>query len=134
LDRRISSSGSRKIRAHPIVIGAVQQLAAGILCIPITLLAPHREIVLSFRSVAALVYLVIFGSIVACSAYIYALDRLPEAIASSYPCINAVVAMWLGWLFFREPFGLREAAAMAIIFAGVAVVKSQTGRAPARRL
>jgi drug/metabolite transporter (DMT)-like permease len=117
----------QKIRAHPIVIGAVQQLAAGILYIPITLFVPHPAIVLSSRSVLALVYLVIFGSIVAYSAYIFAMDRLPVAIASSYPYINAVVAMWLGWLFFSEPFGLRETAAMAIIFAGLAVVKSRSG-------
>lgn len=57
------------------------------------------------------------------SAYAYALDRLPVAILSIYPYINAVVAVALGWLFYREPFGLREATAMAVIFAGVAVVK-----------
>jgi drug/metabolite transporter (DMT)-like permease len=34
-----------------------------------------------------------------------------------------VVAVTLGWLFYREPFGWRETAAMAIIFIGVAVVK-----------
>jgi drug/metabolite transporter (DMT)-like permease len=34
-----------------------------------------------------------------------------------------VVAVFLGWLFYREPFGPRELLAMAIIFAGVAVVK-----------
>ena len=45
------------------------------------------------------------------------------AILSIYPYINAVVAVALGWLFYREPFGLREATAMAVIFAGVAVVK-----------
>ena len=73
--------------------------------------------------VGALFYLVCFGSIVGYSAYAYALDRLPVAILSIYPYINAVVAVALGWLFYREPFGLREATAMAVIFAGVAVVK-----------
>jgi len=48
------------------------------------------------------------------------MDRLPVSI---YPYINAVVAVFLGWLFFREPAGPREIAAMLIIFAGVAVVK-----------
>jgi drug/metabolite transporter (DMT)-like permease len=37
--------------------------------------------------------------------------------------VNPVVAVILGWLFYREAFGLREAVAMAIIFAGVAIVK-----------
>jgi drug/metabolite transporter (DMT)-like permease len=51
------------------------------------------------------------------------MDRLPVAIVSVYPYVNAVVAVALGWLFYREPFGMREALAMAIIFAGVAIVK-----------
>jgi drug/metabolite transporter (DMT)-like permease len=116
----------QRIEAHPIVIGAVQQLAAGILYVFVTLLTPHGPVVFSQRSVLALIYLVIFGSIVGYSAYIFALDRLPVAIASSYPYVNAVVAMGVGWLFFREPFGWRETAAMCVIFAGVAVVKWQT--------
>lgn len=108
---------------HPIVIGAVQQLAAGLSFLP--LLAAFREhpVHWSTRGVLAILYLVIFGSIVGYSAYIYALDRLPVAVASIYPYVNAVVAVTLGWLFYREPFGAREAAAMAIIFVGVALVK-----------
>jgi drug/metabolite transporter (DMT)-like permease len=51
------------------------------------------------------------------------MDRLPVAIVSIYPYVNAVVAVALGWLFYREPFGRREALAMAIIFVGVAIVK-----------
>jgi drug/metabolite transporter (DMT)-like permease len=66
---------------------------------------------------------VCFGSIVGYSAYAYALDRLPVAILSVYPYVNAIVAVGLGWLFYREPFGVREAVAMVVIFAGVAVVK-----------
>jgi drug/metabolite transporter (DMT)-like permease len=114
------------IKAHPIVIGAIQQLAAGLLYIPVVLFVPERAIVFSQRSVLAMLYLVVFGSIVGYSAYIYAMDRLPVAIVSVYPYINAVVAMGVGWLFFREPFGWRELAAMLIIFFGVAVIKWQS--------
>ncbi len=108
---------------HPIVIGAVQQLAGGLAFLPLTLLFPEHPVHWSARGVAAILYLVVFGSIVGYSAYIYALDRLPVAIVSVYPYVNSVVAVTLGWLFYREPFGLREAAAMAVIFAGVAIVK-----------
>jgi drug/metabolite transporter (DMT)-like permease len=45
---------------------------------------------------------------------------------SIYPYVNAVVAVALGWLFYREPFGWRETAAMLVIFLGVALVKWQT--------
>ena len=71
----------------------------------------------------AILYLITFGSLVGYSAYVYVMDKLPVAIVSIYPYVNAVVAVALGWLFYREPFGWRETAAMLIIFAGVAVVK-----------
>ena len=109
--------------AHPIVIGAVQQLAAGLAFLPLTLLFHEHPVHWSLRGAAAILYLVMFGSIVGYSAYIFALDRLPVAIVSIYPYVNSVVAVSLGWLFYREPFGLREAAAMAVIFSGVALVK-----------
>jgi drug/metabolite transporter (DMT)-like permease len=115
-------------KAHPIVTGAVQQLAAGIVYVPVALLTSLHSISWSPRSALAVAYLVIFGSIVGYSAFIFSMDRLPVAIASVYPYFNTVVAMGLGWLFFREPFGLRETAAMLIIFSGVAIVKWQTGK------
>ena len=74
-------------------------------------------------------YLVIFGSIVGYSAFAFAMARLPVAIVSIYPYVNSVVAVALGWLFYREPFGARELGAMVIIFAGVTIVKWQTSRA-----
>jgi drug/metabolite transporter (DMT)-like permease len=109
-------------RVHPIVSGAVQQLAAGLACAPWALIA-GGDIHWSARGVGALVYLVIFGSIVGYSAFIYSMDRLPVAIASLYNYVNPVVAVLLGYLVYREPFGLREAVAMLIIFIGVAAVK-----------
>jgi drug/metabolite transporter (DMT)-like permease len=108
---------------HPMVIGAVQQLAAGLSFLPLVLLIHEHPVYWSSRGVLALLYLVMFGSIVGYSAYIFALDRLPVAIVSIYPYVNSVVAVTLGWLFYREAFGVREAVAMAIIFTGVALVK-----------
>jgi drug/metabolite transporter (DMT)-like permease len=113
-------------RVHPVLIGAVQQLAAGLAFLPPALLVHEHPVHWSARGVAALLYLVLFGSIVGYSAYVYAMDKLPVAVVSIYPYVNAVVAVTLGWVFYREPFGTREAAAMAIIFAGVAVVKYTT--------
>jgi drug/metabolite transporter (DMT)-like permease len=110
-------------KAHPVVAGGVQQMAVGIAMIPMALLYPHGAIQWSARGVGAILYLITFGSLVGYSAFVYCMDRLPVAIVSIYPYVNSVVAVTLGWLFYREPFGLREMAAMAIIFAGVAAVK-----------
>jgi drug/metabolite transporter (DMT)-like permease len=104
---------------------------------PFAFLLPHEPIHWSTRGVSALLYLVCFGSLVGYSAYVYAMDKLPVAIVSIYPYVNAIVAVGLGWLFYREHFGAREAVSMLIIFAAVWAVKRysqhpmKSGRAPA---
>jgi drug/metabolite transporter (DMT)-like permease len=111
----------------------VQQLAAGLAFVPLTLVVPESPIHWTTRGVIALLYLVVFGSIVGYSAYIYALDKLPVPVVSIYTYVNPVVAVSLGWLFYREPFGQRELIAMLVIFAGVALVK-KFSQEPARQL
>ena len=110
-------------KAHPVVSGAVQQLATGLaFAIPALLARPHPSS-WSTRSIGAVAYLVVFGSIVGYSAYIFVLDRLPISVVSLYNYINPIIAVFLGWIFFREHFGVQEVIAMLIIFAGVALVK-----------
>ncbi len=121
-------------KAHPVIAGGVQQMAAGLAMIPIALGAGDMTIHWSTRGVSAMVYLIVFGSLVGYSAFVYAMDKLPVAIVSVYPYVNAVVAVALGWLFYREPFGWRETGAMVIIFAGVAVVKRYSQTPSARVL
>jgi len=113
-------------KAHPVVAGAVHQLAAGLALALPALVSREHPVDWTFRGVAAILYLVFFGSIVGYSSYAYALDRLPVAMVSIYPYVTAVVAVALGWLFYREPFGMREALAMLVIFAGVTIVKWHT--------
>jgi len=55
-----------------------------------------------WQSWAAIGYLVLFGSIVAFIAYIYALQRLPTEQVSVYAYVNPIVAVLLGWLIFSE--------------------------------
>ena len=111
---------------HPIVSGGVQQLATGLVFLIPALLGPVQTGPLTIPSVAAVAYLITFGSIIGYSAYIYAMSELPVSVVSIYNYVNPVVAVSLGWLFYREPFGWRETAAMAIIFAGVFIVKRST--------
>jgi drug/metabolite transporter (DMT)-like permease len=66
---------------------------------------------------------VTFGSVIGYSAYLYVLDKLPVSVVSTYNYVNPVVAVFLGWLFYRERIGIRELLAMLVIFAGVALVK-----------
>jgi drug/metabolite transporter (DMT)-like permease len=110
-------------KTHPVVSGAVQQLATGLAFLGPALFTKTQPIHWTFRGAAAIAYLIVFGSIVGYSAYIYVLDKLPVSVVSIYNYVNPVVAVALGWLFYREHVGLRELAAMLIVFAGVALVK-----------
>ncbi|MBC7926516.1 MAG: EamA family transporter [Bryobacteraceae bacterium] len=118
----------QKTTVHPAVTGAVQQLATGLVYLPLALIVPEHPTQWSTRGNLALAWLIVFGSIVAFSAFIYALDHLPIAIVTTYNYVNPVVAVFLGWVFYREPFGGRELVAMLFVFAGVALVKYFTGK------
>jgi len=108
---------------HPVVSGAIQQLAAGATyCFASLILRPGLGNWNS-KGILAMLYPIVFGSIIGYSAYMIALDRLPVAVVSIFTYVNPVVAVFLGWIVYREPFGLREATAMLIIFIGVWLVK-----------
>ena len=55
-----------------------------------------------WQSWSAIGYLVLFGSLIAFVAYLYALQHLPTEQVSLYAYINPIVAVWLGWLLFDE--------------------------------
>jgi len=117
-----------KTTAHPFMTGAIQQLATGLAFAPFALMEHlHHPVVFEPRATWALVYLITFGAIVGYSSYIYALNHLPVAIVSIYSYVNPVVAVALGWLFYREPFGIRETIGMLVIFLGVGLVKRFSG-------
>jgi len=106
-----------------LVRGAVQQLAAGLaVFLPASMFEkmPHA---VGTRPTLAVAYLVVFGSFIGFTSFIYAMSKLPVAIVSIYTFANPVVAVFLGWLFYREHFGWRELIAMFIIFAGIAIVR-----------
>ena len=83
---------------------------------------------ISTRSWLALLHLIVFGSIVAFSAYIWLLRTVRPAAAGTYAYVNPVVALFLGWWLADEAFTLPMLAGTVIIVAGVVLV--QRGRAP----
>jgi drug/metabolite transporter (DMT)-like permease len=119
---------NRRVEAHPFVLAGVQQMATGIAFILPALLEPQHA-TWTPRATGAVLYLAIFGGIVGYGCYMTALSRLPLAIVSIYTYVNPVVAVFLGWLAYREPFGWREALAMAVIFLGVWLVRRASAAA-----
>ncbi len=75
---------------------------------------------ISTRSALAFLYLVVFGSIIAFSAYAYLLRAARPAVAATYAFVNPVVAVLLGWLFAGESLTWRVAVASVLILAAVA--------------
>jgi drug/metabolite transporter (DMT)-like permease len=121
----------KRVHTHsqPFVSGAVQQLAAGLAVSIPAILFEQVPRAITARSLVAIAYLVVFGSIVGFSAFIYSMAELPVAMVSIYTFVNPAVAVSLGWLFFREPFGYRELVGMTIIFAGIILVRwSETNK------
>lgn len=115
-------------KAHPVVSSAVQQLATGVMFLVPALVFKTAPLRWSPRGIGAMLYLVMFGSIIGYSAYIYVLNALPVSVISIYNYINPIIAVLLGWLIYREQIGPRELIAMVVIFSGVAIVKRQSGR------
>jgi drug/metabolite transporter (DMT)-like permease len=112
-----------RTQTAPFLNGAVQQFAAGLAVgVPAFFLEPFPHAV-STRSQLAVAYLVVFGSIVGFTSFIYSMARLPVALVSIYTFVNPIVAVFLGWLLLHERFGYREWIAMAIIFMGIALVR-----------
>jgi len=77
---------------------------------------------LSLRSFLGFLYLIVFGSIVAFSAYIWLLRVSTPARVSTYAYVNPVVAVLLGWAFANEALTLRMLIAAAVIVSGVALI------------
>jgi drug/metabolite transporter (DMT)-like permease len=76
------------------------------------------------RGIGAIVYLIICGSIIGYTAYIYILSRAPAAKVSTYAYVNPVVAVFLGWLVLHEKIDAFILAGSAIVIASVIVVTS----------
>jgi drug/metabolite transporter (DMT)-like permease len=80
----------------------------------------------SMRSVGAFVYLIVFGSIVAFTAYTWLLANVPVSTVATYAYVNPVVAVALGAIFYSEEIGPRTViAAVLIIGAVVAMVSGR---------
>jgi drug/metabolite transporter (DMT)-like permease len=78
----------------------------------------------------ALLYLIVLGSIVAFSAYMYLLKNVRPAAATSYAYVNPAVAVLLGITFAGETIGAAECLAMAVIISAVVLISVPQWRKP----
>ena len=110
----------------PIVFAALQMLAASAAMLVMSLMkgdfATFSLGNVTMRSALSFVYLVIAGSIIGYTAYVYLLGVVSAAKAATYAYVNPVIAVLLGWAFAGEPLTLRTVIAAAVILGGVAII------------
>ena len=84
------------------------------------------HVVWTTRGIAAVAYLIVGGSLIGYTAYIYILGHAPTAKVSTYAYVNPVVAVFLGWLVLHEKIDGYILAGSAIIIASVILVTSSS--------
>ena len=115
----------------PLMSSGLQMLAGGIIVgvVGLSTGEAHR-FTATPRTLTALLYLTLFGSVLGYTAFVYAVTTIRTTSLSLYAYINPVVAVILGWAILHEPLTTTAVVAMTVILAGLAL--SQSGRATAR--
>jgi drug/metabolite transporter (DMT)-like permease len=105
---------------------ALEMMSASVVLIAIAIgrgeLASWRPSQVTLPSALAMVYLIVFGSMVAFSAYAWLLQVCPPARVATYAYVNPVVALALGALMKHEPINLLTIEATIIILGAVALL------------
>ena len=110
----------------PFLSTAMQMLGGGVALLLVSVLLGEPwtfdASTVSLRSVLGLLYLTVFGSIIAFSAYIWLLQHSTPTRVSTYAYVNPVIAVVLGWALAGEALTARVGVAAAIIVSGVALI------------
>lgn len=118
-----------KVDVHPLMGSAVQMLIAGIFLSVIGIsIGELPRLSFEINGVLSLAYLIIMGSIVGYTSYLYVIAKLPLSFVSTYTYINPVIALFLGWIILDEKLNFQIAIAAAVIIAGVFIVKQGAAR------
>lgn len=114
----------------PFMTAASQMICGGVIIVLVGLATGERfGAAPTAMGTLALAYLVVFGSIVAFTAYVWLLHNVRPALASSYAYINPPIAVLFGALAGGERFTPHDLGAMAMILIGVIVITLAKARA-----
>ncbi|WP_394847786.1 EamA family transporter [Pendulispora brunnea] len=120
LTRKLPLAPGMMAAATQMIVGGVAQLAAGFALGERLPEAPLSE--LPHHAVLALVYLVIFGSLVAFSAYTYLIRHAPASVATSYAYVNPLVGVAFGIVIGHERVGVSTPVAALLVVLGVVFI------------
>lgn len=126
-----------KTKAPGSTFAAMQMLAGGLLLwtVGLGLGEGSRLNAAAFtpKAVLSLVFLIVFGSLLAFTAYVWLLQVSSPAIVSTHSYVNPLVAVLLGWALAGESISWRTWAGTAVILASVALVSLRPGAFATRR-
>jgi drug/metabolite transporter (DMT)-like permease len=126
-------SRKAELPSSPLITSAMEMLAGGaVLTLVGTLSGEWLRFVpaeVSLKSILALAYLAVFGSLVGFGAFVWLLRRTSPALISTYAFVNPLVAVFLGWLVLSEPVHARMIAATALIIGAVVLIQLAGARA-----
>lgn len=130
------TSRHSKHGATPAMASALQMLGGGALLMVAAAL--HGDFVgldvatISARSWGAFAYLVLIGSLVGFSTFVWLMKHCPPAQVSTYAYVNPIVAVLLGWLILNEPITVRTLIASAVIITAVVLITLEKNKPVAR--
>lgn len=107
----------------PFPSTALQMVFSGIMLLTLaTIQGQWSDLTFTPRTLAAMAYLAIAGSLIAYSAYIYAIQHLPLSTVSLYAYINPMIAVALGTALLGEPLSPRIVLAAGLVLVGTWIV------------
>lgn len=108
---------------RPIQSTAIQMIAGGVFSLLMSLVFEDNHVQafqnMTFETYMAMLYLIVVGSYIGYSAYLWLINNAPPQLTATYAYINPVVAFFLGWIFKGELLTTRSLIASAIVLIGV---------------
>jgi drug/metabolite transporter (DMT)-like permease len=121
--------------AEPLTAAGMQMLSGGVALMLTALVhgdfTGFSPAAVSTHSWLAFGYLIVAGSLVGFSTFVWLMKHSTPARVSTYAYVNPLVAVFLGWLILGEPVTGRTLAAAAVIVVSVGAITSQRGRSAA---
>ena len=112
-----------RLRVDPLIASGWQMSLAGLINVTAgVLLGQHHRATWEWNGVGAMLYLVVFGSWVGYSAYVWLLRHVPTSKVATYAYVNPVVAVFLGWIVLGERVDGFLIGGAAVILPAVALV------------
>ena len=116
----------------PLLGSGMEMLAGGVLLLVVSLVSQEwvgfQASSVSFLSLVSFIYLIVFGSLLGFSSYVWLLTKTTTARVSTYAYVNPVVAVFLGYFLAGEQLTVRSLLASSVIVIAVVVITTYKSR------